>query len=33
MIRLQVFGHNTMTQKLYLNSGFHVTNIMMNKEI
>jgi ribosomal protein S18 acetylase RimI-like enzyme len=32
-IRLQVFGHNTIAQKLYLNSGFHITNIMMNKEI
>jgi ribosomal protein S18 acetylase RimI-like enzyme len=32
-IRLQVFGHNTIAQKLYLNSGFHITNIMMNKDL
>ena len=32
-IRLQVFGHNTIAQKLYLNSGFFITNIMMNKDL
>ena len=32
-MRLQVFGHNTVAQKLYLNSGFHITNMMMNKDL
>jgi ribosomal protein S18 acetylase RimI-like enzyme len=32
-IKLHVFGHNTIAQKLYLKSGFQITNIIMSKDI